>query len=163
MTDRNRHEAPNPDDATRTAFAEIPFVPAAWTSRRPASRTRSLVVSAFAAMAAIGIVVVAYLARPTDRIDPNAPRVVAEVIGMHCPIQCGLRVASALEKLPFVLPGSVTANPRTGVVTFAVTSADTANEARTRGAIEKAGFGVRSVKMPDTARDRDNPRTALDR
>ena len=151
MPDENQPQAPNADDATGMAFAEIPYVPAASALSRPTSRVRSWVASAFVATAGIGLVV-EYLSRPTNRVDPNAPRVVAEVSGMHCPIQCGLRVASALEKLPFVLPGSVTANPKTGVVTFAATSADAVDQGQMRRAIEKAGFGVRSVKMQDTAR-----------
>ena len=151
MPDENQPQAPNADDATGMAFAEIPYVPAASVLSRPTSRVRSWVASAFVATAGIGLGV-EYLSRPTNRIDPNAPRVVAEVSGMHCPIQCGLRVASGLEKLPFVLPGSVTANPKTGVVTFAATSADAVDQGQMRRAIEKAGFGVRSVKMQDTAR-----------
>jgi hypothetical protein len=79
------------------AFAEIPYIPAALALSRPRSRVRSLVVSAFVATAVIGMVVV-YLSRPTNHVDPNAPRVVVEVIGMHCPIQCGLRVASSLKR-----------------------------------------------------------------
>ena len=150
MPDQNQHESPNADDATGMAFAEIPFIPAASALSRPTSRKRSLVVSAFVAAAVIGMVAT-YLSRPTNHVDPNAPRVVVEVSGMHCPIQCGLRVAAALEKLPFVLPGSVTANPKTGVVTFAATSAEDVDEQQIRWAVEKAGFGVRSVKMPDTA------------
>ncbi len=162
MADENQHEAPNTDDATGTAFAEIPFIPAASALSSPTSRKRSLIVSALVGAVVIGVVV-AYLSRPTSRVDPNAPRVVAEVSGMHCPIQCGLRVASALEKLPFVLPGSVTANPKTGVVTFAVTSAEAVDQDQIRRAIEKAGFGVRSVKMPTAAThgERGDSKTAL--
>ena len=64
MPDHNQHEAPNSDDATGMAFAEIPFVPAASTLSRPAGRKRPLVVSAFVVAAVIGMVV-AYLSRPT--------------------------------------------------------------------------------------------------
>ncbi len=162
MPDENQPEAPNSDDATGTAFAEIPFVPAALALSGPTNRRRSLIVSALVGAAVIGMVV-AYLSRPTNHVDPNAPRVVAEVSGMHCPIQCGLRVASALEKLPFVLPGSVTANPKTGVVTFAVTSAEDVDQDQIRRAIEKAGFGVRSVKTPTAAThgERGDSRAAL--
>ncbi len=162
MPDENQHEAPNADDATGTAFAEIPYVPAASTLNRPMSRKKSLVLSALAGAAVIGVVV-AYLSRPTSDVDPNAPRVIAEVSGMHCPIQCGPRVASALEKLPFVLPGSVTANLKSGVVTFAVTSAEAVDQDQIRRAIEKAGFGVRSVKMPTpvTHGERGDSRAAL--
>ena len=150
MPDHVQQDAPNADDATGLAFAEIPYMPAASALSRPTSRMRSLVVSGFVAAAVIGIVV-AYLSRPTNHVDPNAPRVVVEVSGMHCPIQCGLRVSSALERLPFVVPDSVTANPKTGVVTFAATSADAVDQDQIRRAIEKAGFGVRSVKTPDAA------------
>ena len=57
----------------------------------------------------------------------------------------GLRVASALETLPWVVPGSVTADPKTGVVTFAVTSAGAVSESEIRRVIERAGFRVISV------------------
>lgn len=162
MPDQDQQQAPNADEATGMAFAEIPYIPAASALSRPTSRVRSLVVSAFVATAVIGMVVV-YLSRPTNHVDPNAPRVVVEVSGMHCPIQCGLRVAAALEKLPFVLRGSVTANPKTGVVTFAAASAEAVNADQVRQAIEKAGFGVRSIKTPDAVShgDQGDARTAL--
>lgn len=162
MADAIQYEGPNADDATGTAFAEIPYVPAVSALNRPMSRKKLLVLSALAGAAVIGAVV-AYLSHPTSHVDPHAPRVVAEVSGMHCPIQCGLRVASALEKLPFVLPGSVTANPKTGVVTFAVTSAEDVDQDQIRRAIEKAGFGVRSVKTPTAAThgERGDSRAAL--
>lgn len=162
MPDQNQRESPNADDATGTAFAEIPFIPAASASSRPTSRKRSWVPSIVVGVAVIGMVATC-LSRPTNSVDPNAPRVVVEVSGMHCPIQCGLRVASALEKLPFVRPGSVTANPKTGVVTFAATSAEAVDQDQIRRAIEKAGFGVRSVEAPDAVSrgDQGDPRTAL--
>ncbi len=162
MPDSHQHEDPTPYEVTGTTFADIPHIPTASTLRRPASRGRLLVVSAISAAAVIGVVV-AYLSRPTNHVDPNAPQVVVEVSGMHCPIQCGLRVAKALEKLPFVLPGSVTANPKTGVVTFAASSAEAVDEQQIRRAIEKAAFGVRSVKTPNAAsyRDQGDARTAL--
>jgi len=149
MLDENQHEAPNSDDATGMAFAEIPYIPASALNRSP-SRKRSLVVSAFLAATVIGTLV-AYLCRPTNDIDPNAPRVVVDVSGMHCPIQCGLRVTSSLEKLPFVLLGSVTANPRTGVVTFATTSVEAVDQDQVRRSIENAGFVVLGVKLPVTS------------
>jgi len=163
MPVQNQTEAPNADDATGLAFAEIPYIPAVSTLSRPTSRKRSLVVSAFVATAVIGMVV-AFLSRPTNHVEPNAPRVVVEVSGMHCPIQCGLRVSSALEQLPFVVPGSVTANPKTGVVTFAATSAEAVDQDQIRRAIEKAGFGVRAVKMPtfQPHGNHDPARTASD-
>ena len=162
MPDENQPEAPNSEDAKGTAFAEIPFISAASALSRPTSRKRSLIVSTLVGAVVIGMAV-AYLSRPTNHVDPNAPRVIAEVSRMHCPIQCGLRVASALEKLPFVLPRSVSANPKTGVVTFAVTSAEDVDQDQVRRAIEKAGFGVRSVKTPVAAPDgeRGEPRTVL--
>ena len=163
MPDQNQTEAQNADDATGMAFDEIPYIPASSAFSRPTSRMRSLVVSAFVAAAVIGMVV-AYLSRPTNHIDPNAPRVVVEVSGMHCPIQCGLRVLSALEQLPFVLPGTVTANPKTGVITFAATSAEAVDQDQIRRAIENAGFGVRAVKTPASQPHgfRDPVRTASD-
>ncbi len=163
MPDQNQQQAPNADEATGLAFAEIPYIPAASALSRPTSRRRSFVVSAFVATAVIGMVVV-YLSRPANHVDPNAPRVVVDVTGMHCPVQCGLRVAAALEKLPFVLHGSVTANPKTGVVTFAVTDADAIDQDQVRRAIEKAGFGVRAVKTPASQRhgSRDPAQTTSD-
>ena len=145
-----QRESRNADDATGTVFAEIPCLPAASSLCRPTSRKQLVVVAAISAVVVFAIVV-AYLARPTSQVDPNAPRVVMEVSGMHCPLQCGLRVASSLEKLPFVLPGSVTANPKTGIVTFALTSAEVVDQDQIRRAIEKAGFGVRSVELPVSA------------
>ena len=145
MADEKQHDGPNADDGMGTVFADIPYIPAVSAFDRPTSRRQSGIVFGFVGAAVIGMLVV-FLTRPTDCVDPNAPRVVAEVTGMHCPIQCGPRVAASLEKLPFVLPGSVTANPKTGVVTFAVTSADAVDRDEIRQAIEKAGFGVRAVK-----------------
>ena len=147
MPDRDQQQAPNADEATGLAFAGIPYTPAASALGRPPSRVRSLVVSALVATAAIGAAVV-YLSRPTNHVDPNAPRVVAEVTGMHCPVRCGLRVAASLERLTFVRPGSVTADPKTGIVTFAVAEAGAASEEQVRRAIEQAGFGVGSIKIP---------------
>ena len=141
MLNANQSGAPNADDTTAMAFAEIPLIPASSALTRPTSRKRLLVVSAFVATAVVAIVV-AYWTGPTKHVDPNAPRVVVEVTGMHCPIQCGLRVAAALEGLSFVLPDSVTANPKTGIVTFAATSAEAVDEQQIKRAIEKAGFGV---------------------
>lgn len=66
----------------------------------------------------------------------------------RCPIQCGLRVTTALETLPWVVPGSVTADPKTGVVTFAVTSTGAVNQEDIRRVVERAGFPVRSVTVP---------------
>ena len=163
MADEKQHDGPNADDGMGTVFADIPYIPAVSDFNRPTSRRQSRIVFGLVGAAVTGMLVV-YLTRPTDRVDPHAPRVVAEVSGMHCPIQCGLRVASALEKLPFVLPGSETANPKTGVVTFAVTSADAVDRDQIRRAIEKAGFGVRAVKMPASQPhgNRDPARTARD-
>jgi hypothetical protein len=91
---------------------------------------------------------IAYLSRPTHQVDPNAPRVVMEVSGMHCPIQCGLRVSSALETLPWVVPESVTANTTTGQVTFAVTDATAVNQEDIRRVIDRTGFRLKGVQLP---------------
>ena len=161
MPDHNQRAAENVNDTPGMAFSQIPYIPADSALSKSTSRMRLLVVSAFVAASVIGMVA-AYLFLPTNHDDPNAPRVVAEVSGMHCPIQCGLRVSAALERLPFVLPGTVTANPKTGVVTFAVTGGEAVAEDQIRLAIEKAGFGVRSVKTPDAVshQDRRDARTA---
>lgn len=142
-------EAAAPDAPAREAFAEIPLLPSAARQVRPSRRRGRLVAVALVGSVVIGLLA-AHLTRPAE-VDPNAPRVAAEVTGMHCPIQCGLRVASALEQLPFVVPGSVTANPQTGTVTFAVTSAEAADQDQIRRAVERAGFGVRSVRMPEVS------------
>ena len=146
MANPHEHDAPNAVDTADAAFAEIPYTPAeSALSRRTPSRWRRVVVLSLVGLVTVGTAV-AYSLRPDSRVDPNAPRVVLEVSGMHCPMQCGLRATSALESLPWVVPGSVTANPGTGVVTFAVTSPDAVNEAEIRRVIERAGFGVRSVR-----------------
>jgi len=113
MPDHNQRAAENVNDTPGMAFSQIPYIPADSALSKSTSRMRLLVVSAFVAASVIGMVA-AYLFLPTNHDDPNAPRVVVEVSGMHCPIQCGLRVSAALERLPFVLPGTVTANPETG-------------------------------------------------
>ena len=142
MSNADQQTAPNTGTEPEAAFAVIPLVPAA--SGRALGRVRRLVAPALIGVFVVGTAL-AYLSRPTNRLDPDAPRVVMEVGGMHCPIQCGLRVASALEPLPWVVPGSVTANPKTGVVTFAVTSVDAVQEAEVRRVIERAGFRFKSV------------------
>jgi hypothetical protein len=147
MSIGERDDAPNVDSEAGTAFTEIPLIPAASASGRGPGRVRRLVAPVLIVLLVVGMVL-AYLSRPAGEVDPNAPRVVAEMRGMHCPIQCGLRVASALETLPWVVPGSVTANPTTGVVTFAVTSAGAVAEADVRRVIERAGFRVISVTLP---------------
>jgi hypothetical protein len=140
-------EASAPEAPAEEAFAEIPLLPFTARQVRPGRRRRTLIAAALVGSVVIGLLV-AYLTRPAE-VDPNAPRVVAEVTGMHCPVQCGLRVAATLEQLPFVVPGSVTANPQTGSVTFALTSAEAADQDQIRRAVERAGFGVRSVRMPE--------------
>ena len=151
MSDPNADASPHAGDA----FAVIPFVPAA--PSRPSSRRR-LVVCALLGLFVTGTVV-AYLLRPTTDVDPNAPRVRVEVRGMHCPIQCGLRVASALEALPWVVRGSVTANPRTGIVTFAVTDTQAVEQTEIQRVIEKVGFRVVSVTAPGALASSADPGT----
>jgi hypothetical protein len=46
-------------------------------------------------------------------------------------------MASALETIRWVIPESVTTNPKTGVVSFAVTSADAVNEDEIRSVVEQ--------------------------
>jgi hypothetical protein len=149
--------APNPDASLHAddAFAVIPFVPGATMSRAP-NRWRRFVVCTVLGVLATGTAV-AYLFRPMTDVDSNAPRVRVEVHGMHCPIQCGLRVASALETLPWVVRGSVTTNSKTGVVTFAVTDMEAVQEAEIRRVIETAGFGVLSVTAPGAPTASDGP------
>lgn len=130
----------------REAFGDLPFVPGAATARGARARRGRWLAGALVVAACAGVAV-AYLVRPAEP-DPNAPRAVLEVEGMHCPIQCGLRVTGALERLPFVFPGSVTASPQTGTVTFAVADGHAVDVERTRRAIDGAGFRCRSVQVP---------------
>ena len=81
-----------------------------------------------------------------DRAANYGPRVELEIAGMHCPIQCGLRVAAALESLPWVVPGFVTANPKTGRVTFGVISREAVDPFEVNRVIEHAGFAVLSMQ-----------------
>jgi hypothetical protein len=146
-------------DATGEAFKDFPHVPIASSIRPPTPPWRTRIVFGCVAACVIGMLAI-YLSRPTTHVDPNAPRVVAEVNGMHCPLQCGLRVQAALHTLPFVLPGSVSANPKTGVVTFAVTRAEAVDADQVRQAIEKVGFGVRAINLPAASnRDQGNAQT----
>ncbi|MDB5306480.1 MAG: hypothetical protein JWO38_682 [Gemmataceae bacterium] len=134
-----------------TPFADIPHGPGAASRRAPPRSGWPL------ATLLIGLVLagtaVAYLSRPSRDVDPNAPRVVLEVTGMHCPLQCGPRVESNLESLPWVIPGSVTANIRTGEVTFAVTSEEAVSPEEVRRVIKRAGFRVKSIRTPEVASD----------
>lgn len=147
MSNPSRRDAET--EALSTAFAEIPFVPAAAFNRQ-SGRARRIGAPVLLGLVVVGTAV-AYLAVPSNAVDPNAPRVEIEVRGMHCPIQCGLRVAAALESLPWVIPGSVTANPKSGIVRFAVTSTEAVDQDQIRRAVENAGFGFRSVRTPDAA------------
>ena len=135
------------DPSTDAAFSEIPFTPSQASSKRATSQIGKWIVVAMFALMAVGAVL-AYQHQSRSRIDANAPRVVVEVIGMHCTIQCGLKIAAALETLPGVIPGSTTANPKTGIVTFAVSSADAVTVEEIERAIATAGFGVQSVRLP---------------
>jgi len=147
MSDEPEPHVLNTADQAEGAFANLPRVPASATLSIPVTRARPWIVYGFMTAGVVGVLAV-YLLRTSNEVDPNAPRVVVDVAGLHCPIQCGLRVAASLERLPFVLPGSVTANPKTGIVTFAVTSAEAVDEEQVREAIERAGFGVRVIKTP---------------
>lgn len=126
-----------------TAFSELPHVPAARTLVRSTRMRWGL--ATVLTLIAVGTVTL-YISRPVAHVDPDGPLVVVEVKGMHCPIQCGLRVTSALESLPWVVKGSVTTNPKTGIVTFAVSDGDAVNESEVRRVVERAGFGVVAVK-----------------
>lgn len=150
MPNENYDNIMNADDATETAFTDIPFFPAASVLSRSPARQAWFVVLVLIGLVGAGTLI-AYLSHRSNEVDPNAPRVVLDVNGMHCPLQCGLRVLWALETLPFVLPGSVTANPKTGIVTFAATSGEAVNEKQIRRAIERAGFRVQSIQMPTTS------------
>jgi len=149
MTTPIPHEPSNQVEFAEAPFTEFPAVSAIDRVARDHSRS-----SSFRWIALLGLTVIgsglAYQLCSTH-VDPNAPRVEVEVTGMHCPLQCGLRVESAVESLPGVIRGSVTANLDTGVVTFAVTSPEVVDEPSTRRVIEQAGFGVRSVRLPSSS------------
>jgi hypothetical protein len=142
--------ATNPTESPDTAFTEIPLQAASSAVQRQSSRLRWLIPSTTILLILV-VTAVAYLSRPEKHVDPNAPRVVMEVSGMHCPIQCGLRVSSALETLPWVVPESVTANTKTGQVTFAVTNADAVNQEDIRRVIDRTGFRIKTVQIPGTS------------
>ncbi len=107
-------------------------------------RSRTVAIAALIALSTLSVAG-ALLARSMSRPAQDGPRVEVDVEGMHCPIQCGMKVAAALETLPWVVPGSVTANPKTGRVTFAVTSREAVDASEVSRVIEHAGFSVGSV------------------
>jgi hypothetical protein len=127
-----------------SAFDSIPVstVRAATGDRR----LRVVIIALFALVAVC--TAVAYASRPIRTVPSDSPRVVVEVVGMHCPLQCGPRAAGAVETLSWAIPGSVTANIRTGIVTFAITDSAEADEGEVRRAIERVGYRVRSVQLP---------------
>jgi hypothetical protein len=125
-------------------FADLPIRS---PTARPRKRAPALLLFAALSVALVGAVLGYHFVSPAP-VDPDAPRVRLEVRGMHCPLQCGLRVRNALESLPWVVTGSVTADPRTGVVTFAVTDVDAVAVESVRRAIERAGFGLAEVRLP---------------
>ena len=103
-----------------------------------------------AAMGASGSA--AYFAGGHSKSVPaDSPHVVVEVTGLHCPIQCGLRISKSLKSIPYVTYESVTANPKTGIVTFSVSDPALIDEEEIRRAIEGAGFGVRSIHLPSAS------------
>jgi copper chaperone CopZ len=107
-------------------------------------RSHTVAISALIACSALCIAGVLF-AQSINRPPQDGPRVEVDVEGMHCPIQCGMKVAAALETLPWVVPGSITANPKTGRVTFAVTSREAVDAGEVRRVIERAGFYVSSI------------------
>lgn len=136
------------DSDLTTTFAGMTPTSLANAARASRSRWKPWAIPVLLVLLVAASVVGYWSTRP-EPVDPNARQVVVEVTGMHCPIQCGLRVAAALEKLPFVLPRSVTANPRTGIVTFAATSENAVDRDLVARTIERTGFGVRSVTIGD--------------
>ena len=136
--------APIISDTSEAPFGEFPFAPSRPAFNRTSTRRVYFVTSILIGLVVVGSVV-AYLSS-RSHVDPNAPYFVMEVEGMHCPLQCGLRMASALETIKWVIPESVTTNPKTGVVSFAVTSADAVNEDEIRQVVEQAGFGFKSLE-----------------
>ncbi|QDU19590.1 hypothetical protein [Urbifossiella limnaea] len=132
------------NSASDPPFDSIPVV-----TLRPAAGDGRLRAAIVVLLALVGVgTAVGYAVRPSREVPADTPRVVVDVIGMHCPLQCGPRAAGAVESLPWAIPGSVTANIRTGVVTFAVTDPAAADEGEVRRVIEGVGYRVRSVHLP---------------
>jgi hypothetical protein len=146
MPDSPELAATDSAESPDAAFTEIPLQTTSSVQPSP-SKLRWLIPGAAILLILVGTAV-AYMLRPDKQGDPNAPRVVMEVSGMHCPIQCGIRVSNALETLPWVVPESVTANTTTGEVTFAVTATDAINQQDIRKVIDRAGFRVKAVQLP---------------
>jgi hypothetical protein len=146
----NLKQESTPNNTSETSFDEFSFVPAAPALNRTSTRRVYFVASILIGLVLVGTSV-AYFSRSKSHVDPNAPQFVMEVSGMHCPLQCGLRMASALETLKWVIPDSVAANPKTGVVTFAATSASDVNPEEIRQVVEKAGFGFKSLNRQEVS------------
>ena len=130
-------------------FAEIPFVRAQTPSTRGLKRIGAWAFAGMLAFTAVASAL-AYRANEQRLSEERAPRAVVEVSGMHCPVQCGMKVAAALETLPGVIPGTVTANPKTGIVTFGVSQTDRLTREDIERVIAEAGFAVKSVRLPPT-------------
>lgn len=130
-------------DAPPNDFASL----AATATPRPAhSRGRAALIPALvvACVVASGI---AWAVLAPREVQPTGPRVGMDVRGMHCPIQCGLRAANALESLPWVVKGSTEADPKRGYVTFAVTDPAAVDPEAARRAIRQAGFTGGDVRV----------------
>jgi len=125
---------------TDSVFAGIasPVIP------RRSHRSRTAAIVTLITLSTLGVAGVVF-ARSVSRSSQDGPRVEVEVEGMHCPIQCGMKVAAALETLSWVVPGSVTANPKTGRVTFAVTSREAVDAGEVSRVIGHTGFYVSSI------------------
>jgi hypothetical protein len=143
MSNLENDIALNISDTSETPFGELPSALSRPAFNRTSTRRVYFATSILIGLILVGSVIVYLSGR--SHVDPNAQHFVMEVEGMHCPLQCGLRMASALETIRWVIPESVTTNPKTGVVSFAVTSADAVNEDEIHHVVEQAGFGFKSL------------------
>jgi len=136
-----------PNEITPESEFAVPFEPVVRGTPKFVGRPLKLVALGLTLSLALGLAWGYESAREAEN-RANHPEVVVEVIGLHCPIQCGLKVASELEKIPGVLPKTVSANPKTGRVTFRVEDSNRVSRDEIERAILRAGFTVRSVEMP---------------
>lgn len=123
-------------------------LPLEFTGRRTvaSSTARRLtlpIAMAAAATLAGGVWAFAEFAGPS----PVGPAIEVEVGGMHCPVQCGLRVATALERLPWVAKRSVLANPGKERIWLRVTDPASVDPEAIREAVRKSGFRPGSVTI----------------
>jgi len=113
MSNLEHDIAPIISDASEPPFGELPFAPSRPAFNRTSTQKVYLVTSILIGLILVGSLIAFLSGR--SHLDPIAPHFVMEVEGMHCPLQCGLRMASALETIKWVIPDTVTTNPKDGL------------------------------------------------